>query len=217
MVSMKNLFSQKYSQKTWLCAQYHTAWSSEIEMSKNPKLSNTARSWTSRSVILRGVKQFFWFSKTYMSMTFRIYVMIFGKKSKIFRKSKNGQHCAESDSAQFDAAPSPTLPSQQLEFTADPKVREVLPGTILSLQAPPCLQWEYFFFFTFIWHQVEVPPSTLRITILHNDPAVPQDHCTRCRIRTRDLCPRSIARYQLSQHISPNEPPHLNENINVCF
>ena len=40
-------------------------------------------------------------------------------------------------------------------------------------------------------------------TVLHNDPAAPQDHCGRCRIRTRDLCLRSMARY------GTNEPPHL--------
>ena len=73
--------------------QYHTAPSREIEMSENPKLCNTAvttQSRTPRSVILRRVKQFIFFLKTYISMTFRIYVMIFRKNSKIFRKSKNG-------------------------------------------------------------------------------------------------------------------------------
>ena len=37
-------------------AQYHTAPSQEIEMSKNPKLSNTVRSRTPRSVKLRQVR-----------------------------------------------------------------------------------------------------------------------------------------------------------------
>ena len=46
------------------------------------------------------------------------------------------------------------------------------------------------------------PPSTLRFTVLHNDPAAPQDHCGRRRIRTRDFCPRSLVHYQLSHHIS---------------
>ena len=35
--------------------------------------------------------------------------MIFENVSKIFQKSKNGLHCAESDSAQFDTAGSWTL------------------------------------------------------------------------------------------------------------
>ena len=39
-------------------------------------------------------------------------------------------------------------------------------------------------------------------TVLHNDPAAPQKHCGRCQIRTRDFCPRSLARYQVSHHIS---------------
>ena len=33
-------------------------------------------------------------------------------------------------------------------------------------------------------------------TVLLNDPAAPQDHCGRSRIRTRDFCLRSLARYQ---------------------
>ena len=91
--------------------QYHTAASQEIEMAENPNLFNTAEldsahcdtapSRTPRSVILRGVRlrkvfacsesnNFFFYSKTFISMTFRIYVMIFRKNSKIFRKSKNG-------------------------------------------------------------------------------------------------------------------------------
>ena len=39
-------------------------------------------------------------------------------------------------------------------------------------------------------------------TVLHNDLAAPRDHCGRCRIRTRDLCPRILARYQWAT-ISP--------------
>ena len=46
-------------------AQYHTAPSQEIEMSENPKLSNTVRSRTPRSVKLRRVKQFFWIFKNF--------------------------------------------------------------------------------------------------------------------------------------------------------
>ena len=38
--------------------------------------------------------------------------------------------------------------------------------------------------------------SPLYPEILHNDPAAHQDHCGRCLIRTRDLCSRSLARYQ---------------------
>ena len=41
----------------------------------------------------------------------------------------------------------------------------------------------FFFFVYFFWPQVEVAPSTLRFTVLHNDPAAPQDHCGRRRIR----------------------------------
>ena len=37
------------------------------------------------------------------------------------------------------------------------------------------------------------PSLPLRFsTLLHNDPAAHQDHCGRCRIRTRDLCPRRL-------------------------
>ena len=43
------------------------------------------------------------------------------------------------------------------------------------------------------WSQVEVPPSTLRFYRIF---AAAQDHCGRCRIRTRDICPRSLARCQ---------------------
>ena len=39
--------------------------------------------------------------------------------------------------------------------------------------------------------------STLRSSdFFHNDPAAHQDHCDKCRIRTRDLCPRSLVHYQ---------------------
>ena len=46
------------------------------------------------------------------------------------------------------------------------------------------------------WPHVEISFSTLRFTVLHNDPAAPQDHCGRCRIWTLEFCPRSLARYQ---------------------
>ena len=32
--------------------------------------------------------------------------------------------------------------------------------------------------------------------LYHNDPAARQDHCGRCRIRTQELCPRSLVLYQ---------------------
>ena len=98
-----------------ISAQYHAAPSQEIEMSENPKLSNTAQ-----------------------SQTFRIYVMIFWKIQKYFKNPKMANTapsptlrsvilcqvrlcpvwcCNESDSAQYN-----TAGSQQLKFTADQKV-----------------------------------------------------------------------------------------------
>ena len=54
----------------------------------------------------------------------------------------------------------------------------------------------FFFFFFFFLSHVYVSLSTLRFsTLFHNDSAAHQDHCRRCRIRTRDLC--------------TDEPPHL--------
>ena len=50
-------------------AQCDTALSQEIEMSKNPKLSNTAWSRTQCSFSLRQVKQFFSSSKTSISIS----------------------------------------------------------------------------------------------------------------------------------------------------
>ena len=75
---------------------------------------------------------------------------------------------------------------------------------------------ELFFFFG---PQVEVPPSTLRFTVLHNDPAAPQDRCGRCRIQTQDLCARSLARYQMSHHISQELWIHtkLQESANLFY
>ena len=43
----------------------------------------------------------------------------------------------------------------------------------------------------------------LRFSLLHNDPAVHQEHCGRCWIQTQDICPTSLVRYQwatTSQH-----------------
>ena len=87
MVSLKNSFSLRDKHDS---AQCDIASSREIEMSKNPKLSNTARSLTRAVLACAESNYLFLFSKTYISMTFRIYVMIFRKNSKIFRKSKNG-------------------------------------------------------------------------------------------------------------------------------
>ena len=41
-------------------------------------------------------------------------------------------------------------------------------------------------------------------TLSHNDPAAHQDHCERSRIRTRDLCHRSLVHYHISYEL-----PHL--------
>ena len=43
---------------------------------------------------------------------------------------------------------------------------------------------------------MEVAPLSWDFIVLHNNPAARQDHYGRCRIRTRDLCLRSLARYQ---------------------
>ena len=53
-----------------------------------------------------------------------------------------------------------------------------------------------FFVYLFL-PQWQVSLSTLRfITLFHNDPAAHQDHCGRYRIRIRNLCLRSLVRYQ---------------------
>ena len=46
--------------------------------------------------------------------------------------------------------------------------------------------------------QGKEPQSILSLCIItvHNDPAAHHNHCGRCRIRSRDLCPRSLVRYQ---------------------
>ena len=89
MVSLKNSFSQRYSRKTLLCAvwycaesdsaQYHTAPSREIEMSENCAKSDSAQC----EII------FILFLKTSISLTFRIYMMIFRKKFENISKSKS--------------------------------------------------------------------------------------------------------------------------------
>ena len=84
---------------------------------------DTALSLTPRSVILRRVKYLFLFSKTSISMTFRFYVMIFRNKIRKYFENPKMSNTAQSF---------PTLHSITLS--------RVLPGTILSLQASPCLQ-----------------------------------------------------------------------------
>ena len=153
VVLLKNSFSRRYSWKTWFCAVSHWA---EIEMFENP--NHTALSRTPRSVILRGAESnnFFFLSKTSITMTFRIYeyVMIFRKKFENILKIQKWLtlrrvrlhamwYCAKSDSAQYNTVWSQGLPQIQKCLT----LRGVLPGTILSLQASPCLHWEYYIFF----------------------------------------------------------------------
>ena len=139
-------------QVTLHAVSHCTAPSWEIEMYENPKLSNTARSQTTgsgimhrvgfhavwycavRKVWLRAVLAcsesniFILFTKTYISMTFRIYVMIFRKNFENILKNPKWLtlrgvqlcavwYCTESDSAQLN-----TARIQQLKFTADPKV-----------------------------------------------------------------------------------------------
>ena len=61
------------------------------------------------------------------------------------------------------------------------------------------LRAKYFYRYSFLPLGL-VSLSTLRYSTLlpvpvHNGPAACQDHCGRCRFRTRDLCPRSLVRY----------------------
>ena len=46
-------------------------------------------------------------------------------------------------------------------------------------------------------------------TLLHNDPAAHQDHCGRCRIRTKDQFPKSLVRYQRATTSQMNILPLL--------
>ena len=81
----------------WFC--WKTLFCKDIH-EKRDSACDTAPSRNLRSVIMREVQlravlacaesNFFLFSKTYIFMTFRIYVMIFRKHAKIFWKSKNG-------------------------------------------------------------------------------------------------------------------------------
>ena len=109
MVLLKNSFSWRYSQTTWLwavwyclesdsahCAQYHTAQSwtlfsitlRVVGKFKWPKIQK--KSHTARSVILSRVKQFYLISKTSISRTFRVYKMIFRKCFENISKIENG-------------------------------------------------------------------------------------------------------------------------------
>ena len=74
-------------------------------------------------------------------------------------------------------------------------------------------KWRFFFkFYRYILYiiffvsGVGFPPCPDISTLLHNDPASHQDHCRRCRIRTRGHCPRRLVSYQwahliMKQHI----------------
>ena len=116
--------------------QYHTAPSREIEMSENPKLSNTARSWTPRSVILHRVGLLAVLactkSNNFLLFDFRKLIFpwllesmwwYFEKISKIQKwltlhrvRVHAVWYCTESDFAQYN-----TERSQQLKLTAYPK------------------------------------------------------------------------------------------------
>ena len=71
----------------------------------------------------------------------------------------------------------------------------------------------FFFCIYFFGPRRSFPPLPWDFTVLHNDPAVPQVHCGRLRIRTRDL--KSGALPIEPPHLlnwattSPIEPPHL--------
>ena len=51
----------------------------------------------------------------------------------------------------------------------------------------------YLFVFFLAWGG-GLPHYSWAFTVFHNDPAKPQDHCGRFRIRTRNLCLRSLVR-----------------------
>ena len=93
---------------------------------ENLKMANSAPSPTPSSFTLRRVKQFFGFSKTSISRTFKIYVMIFRKKIRKYLENQKMDntapsptprsvilcqvrlravwYCAKSDSVQYDTA-----------------------------------------------------------------------------------------------------------------
>ena len=92
-----NPFGSLINSLKWFC--WKTLFCKDIH-EKRDSACDTAPSRNLRSVIMREVQlravlacaesNFFLFSKTYIFMTFRIYVMIFRKHAKIFWKSKNG-------------------------------------------------------------------------------------------------------------------------------
>ena len=87
-------------------------------------------------------------------------------------------------------------------------------GETISCKLQPfirltCTCTEPFFCIYFFGLRWRFPPLPWDFTVLHNDPAAHQDHCCRCRIRIRDHCPRSLARYQWVTTSTTNEPPHL--------
>ena len=93
---LKNSFSWRYLWNQWLqavlaCAESDSA---EIEMSANPKLTNTARSWTLCRLTAQANTAwsqtiFFLFSKNSFFGEFRIHMMIFRTVLNIFSKIKN--------------------------------------------------------------------------------------------------------------------------------
>ena len=86
----------------------------------------TLRSQTPCSFSTASSQTIFLFSKTSISMSFRIYVKIFRKKFEKISKIQKWLtlravwYCAESESAQYG-----TARSQLLKFTADPKVSNI--------------------------------------------------------------------------------------------
>ena len=170
MLSLKSLFLRIYSLKTWLgavwywaeldSAQYHTVPSPKIQncltlrgVGLSAVLYCAKSDYSTHSVSLRRVKQFFLrFSKTYISMTFRIYVMIFREKNrKYFENPRLANtapsptrrsvilcrvqlrpvwYCAKSDSAQYNIEQ-----SQKLKFIAQGFARNNLVFAGLSLHS----------------------------------------------------------------------------------
>ena len=56
--------------------------------------------------------------------------------------------------------------------------------------------WTYFkLLFMHLWWRSPPLPCDF-CTVLHNYPASLREYCGRCRIQTRDLCPRSLMLYQ---------------------
>ena len=80
-----------------------------------------------------------------------------------------------------------------------------------------CILYTVYIMYIFFDLRWRFPPLPWDFTVLYNDPAAPQDHCGRCWIRTRDFCPRSLERYQMSHHIHRTTWPvtwqHPQDNI----